>query len=394
MSDDDEIMVSEMQDDEFADILSAVRTLVRKDAVPREDEIEEEDAVPADLRSKAVAMGLAGYTIPEEFGGLGLSVSEDARIAMELGYTSPAIRSMFGTNNGIAGSVLVESGTDEQRRSWLPRMASGEVVASFALTEPEAGSDPSSIATTATRAAEGWVLNGVKRFITNAPTADLFVVFARTEKAFASGRDISVFLVPRDTPGLTVGPKDRKMGQRGAVTAEVYLNEATVPESALVGGETGSAFGTAMRALARGRVHIAALCVGMAERLVDESLEWAMNRKQSGQALVDHQLVRAMLADSQTDFYAGRSMVLDAARRWDAREDRRLAPSCAKYFCSEMVGRVADRAVQIHGGSGYMHGSVVERLYRDARVFRIYEGTSQIQQLIIAREMVSGAGKS
>jgi acyl-CoA dehydrogenase len=377
-----------MQADEFADVLAAVRAFVRKDAVSRESEIEETDEVPKELRAKAVAMGLAGYTIPAEYGGLGMSLSEDVQIAIELGYTAPALRSMFGTNNGIAGSVLVEAGTGAQRAAWLPRMAAGEVIASFALTEPDAGSDPSSIVTRAERTARGYSINGTKRFITNAPTADLFVVFARTEEPSSPGRGISVFLVPRDTPGVTVGAKDRKMGQSGTATAEVYFSDAEVPAEALVGDAPGDGFATAMRALARGRVHIAALCVGMAGRLIDESLSWATMRRQSGEPISGLQLVQAMLADSQTEQDAGRAMVLDAARKWDSGVDRRLAPSCAKYFCSEMVGRVADRAVQIHGGMGYMRGTAVERCYRDARLFRIYEGTSQVQQLIIAREML------
>jgi acyl-CoA dehydrogenase len=377
-----------VETDDFAEILAAVRTFVRKDVLPREMEIEDSDAIPGDLRATAAALGLGGYTIPQEHGGLGLSLSEDVQLTFELGYTTPALRSMFGTNNGIAGSVLVEAGTPEQQARWLPQMSSGAVVASFALTEPGAGSDPAGIATRAEVHGEGYRLNGTKRFITNAPTADVFMVFARTDANAAGSQGISVFLIPQDTPGLTIGPKDRKMGQFGAVTAEVYLDDVDVPSDALVGGEPGGGYTTAMKALARGRVHLAALCVGMADRLIDESVAWAMERRQSGHSISDFQLVQGMLADSQTEAYAGRAMVVDAARQWDAGLDRKLAPSCAKYFCSEMVGRVADRAVQIHGGSGYMRGVAVERLYRDARVFRIYEGTSQIQQLVIAREMV------
>jgi acyl-CoA dehydrogenase len=300
---------------------------------------------------------------------------------------------MFGTNNGIAGHVLMEGGTEAQQRDWLPRLASGEVTASFALTEAEAGSDPSGMSTTGRTDGEDWVLRGAKRYITNAPTADVFMVFARTDSRAKATRGISTFLVPRDTPGLTVGPRDHKMGQFGAWTADVLLDEVRVPADALVGGEDGRNVGwaTAMRCLAHGRVHIAALCVGMAERLVDESAAYARSRRQSGRPIAAFQLVQGMVADSVTDLFAGRSLVLEVARAFDAGTDRKVGPSAAKLFCSEMVGRVADRAVQIHGGSGYMRGVAVERFFRDARLFRIYEGTSQIQQVIIARQVLGEA---
>ncbi|MBO0877860.1 MAG: acyl-CoA dehydrogenase, partial [Pseudonocardia sp.] len=305
-----------------------------------------------------------------------------------LGYTTPALRSMFGTNNGIAGHVLIEGGTDEQRAEWLPKLASGEVTASFALTEADAGSDPSGLATTARRSPDGgWVLNGAKRYITNAPLADVFMVFARTNPDAPANRGISTFLVPRSAAGLQVGPKDQKMGQFGAWTADVYLDDVRVPGEALVGGESGvdKGFVTAMRCLAHGRVHIAAVCVGMAERLVDESVAFARAREQGGRSIGSYQLVQGLIADSVTDHRAGRALVASVAADFDSGADTTVGPATAKYFCSEMVGRVADRAVQVHGGAGYMRGVPVERFYRDARLFRIYEGTSQIQQLIIAR---------
>ena len=341
-------------------------------------------------------MGLFGFALPEEHGGLGLDMEQESRLVMELGYTTPSLRSMFGTNNGIAGHVLMLGGTDEQQAEWLPRIASGEVVASFALTEPEAGSDPADLTTAARRDGDGWVLDGTKRYITNAPLADLFLVFARTDPEAKGAKGISCFLVPRDTPGLDVGPKDHKMGQFGAWTADVHLSGARVPDSALVGGDEGlhKGYSTAMGCLAHGRVHIAALCVGMAERLVDESVAYAQERKQGGKTIAAFQLVQGLIADSQTDFLAGRSIVLEVARAFDAGTDRMLGPSCAKYFASEMVGRVADRAVQIHGGAGYMRGVPVERMFRDARLFRIYEGTSQIQQVIIARQLLNEAARA
>jgi acyl-CoA dehydrogenase len=330
-------------------------------------------------------MGLFGYALPEEYGGLGLDLSEEIRLAFELGYASPAFRSMFGTSNGIAGQVIVNSGSTEQKEHWLPRLASGEVVGAFALTEAEAGSDPSTLSTTATRDGEHYVLDGAKRFITNAPEADVFMVFART--GGPGGRGVSTFLVERDTPGLSVGPADQKMGQRGAHTAEVFFDGVRVGADAMVGAE-GTGFRTAMASLAHGRLSIAAVCVGLAQRILDETVAWAKERSQGGHKIGEYQLIQGLIADSQTELYAGRAMVLEAARAYDAGEDTKLGPSCAKYFCSEMVGRVADRAVQIFGGMGYMRGVAVERFYRDVRLFRIYEGTSQIQQVVIAKRLL------
>ena len=382
-----------MDDADVAAIVDTVRTLVRERVVPLETQIDENDEIPDGLVRAAAQMGLYGFAIPEAYGGLGLSMAQEVRLVMELGYTTPAFRSLFGTNNGIAGHVLLEGGTEEQKKAYLPRLASGECTASFALTEDEAGSDPSGLRTSARQLDGGYVLNGAKRYITNAPVADLFMVFARHGEEEKASRDISVFLVPRDAPGLTVGPRDRKMGQHGAWTAEVYLDAVTVPDDALVGGARGRGNGylTAMRCLAHGRLHIAAVCVGMAQRLLEETVSYALARRQSGRPIAEFQLVQGMIADSQTDVYAGRSLVLAAAEAFDAGTDTRMGPSCAKYFASEMVGRVADRAVQVHGGAGYMRGVAVERFYRDARLFRIYEGTSQVQQVVIARQALAQA---
>jgi acyl-CoA dehydrogenase len=377
-----------MDESDFTDVLAAVREFVRERVVPLEAQIDEKDEVPDSLRDACKSMGLYGFAIPEEYGGLGLPLAQEVRLVFELGYTTPALRSMFGTNNGIAGHVLIEGGTEEQKRAWLPKLASGEVTASFALTEADAGSDPSALTTTARRDGSGeWVINGAKRYITNAPLADVFMVFARTNPDVPAQRGISTFLVPRGTTGLSVGPKDHKMGQFGAWTADVYLDDVRVPHNALVGGDDGvdRGFVTAMRCLAHGRVHIAAMCVGMAERLVDESVAYAKSRQQGGRPIGSFQLVQGLIADSVTDHRAGQALVLATAAAFDAGTDTVVGPAAAKYFASEMVGRVADRAVQVHGGAGYMRGVPVERFYRDARLFRIYEGTSQIQQVIIAR---------
>ena len=376
---------------EFDELIEVLRDFIRREVMPAEAGIDESDEIPDRLIAQAKEMGLYGYALPAEFGGLGLSVGQQVLVTMELGYTSPAFRSLFGTNNGIAGQVLVLAGTEEQRKQWLPRLASGEVVASFALTEPDAGSDPSRLVTSAVPDPGpdgGWVIDGLKRYITNAPAADIFMVFARTDLAAPPGKGVGVFIVPARLDGVSVAARDHKMGQAGAWTADVSFSGVRVPRDALVGEAAAAGYSTAMRSLAHGRLIIAALCAGVAARLIDESVTYARERSQGGHPIADYQLVQAMLADSQTEYMAARALVLDAAARYDAGTDQRLAPSAAKYFASEAVGRIADRAVQIHGGSGYMRGVPVERLYRDVRLFRIYEGTSQIQQLVIAREML------
>lgn len=385
---------AEVSDEDFQEILAQTRHFVRSAVVPREQEILREDRVPDDLREQAKDMGLFGYAIPQEWGGLGLDLAQDVELAMELGYTSLALRSMFGTNNGIAGQVLVGYGTDEQKSTWLERIASGDVVASFALTEPGAGSNPSGLRTKATLDGSDWIINGQKQYITNAPTADLFVTFARSRPADDNGAGIAVFLVPADTPGVQVGTKDKKMGQEGAWTADVNFTDVRVPAAALVGGSEDIGYRAAMTSLARGRVHIAALAVGTAQRALDESVAHAATATQGGTPIGEFQLVQAMLAEQQTGVLAGRAMVRDTARQWLTGQDRRIAPSAAKLFCTEMVGKVADLAVQIHGGSGYMRDVPVERIYRDVRLLRLYEGTSEIQKLIIGGGLVKAASKA
>ncbi len=384
-----------VSDEDFHDILAQTRQFVRTTVVPREQEIMGDNRVPDDVRDQAKKMGLFGYAIPQEWGGLGLNVAQDVELAMELGYTSLALRSMFGTNNGIAGQVLVGFGTDEQKARWLEGMASGEIVASFALTEPGAGSNPSGLRTKAIRDGsaedEAWLISGQKRFITNAPVAQLFVVFARTRAADDSGPGIAVFLVPADAPGVEVGAKDAKMGQEGAWTADVAFTDVRVPDAALIGGSEDIGYRAAMTSLARGRIHIAALAVGAAQRALDESVAYAATATQGGTLIGEFQLVQAMIADQQTGVMAGRALVREAARLWLNGEDRRIAPSTAKLFCTEMAGKVADLAVQIHGGSGYMQGVPVERIYRDVRLLRLYEGTSEIQRLIIGAGLVKAA---
>lgn len=372
-------------------LLDQIERFVRDRLIPNEAEVSESDRVPPQIVTEMRELGLFGLSIPEEFGGLGLTMEEEVTVGFELGRTSPAFRSVFGTNNGIGSQGLLMSGTPEQKQKYLPRMATGEIIGSFALTEPDAGSDAGSLRTSARRDGDGWLLNGTKRFITNAPEAGLFTVFARTDPASKDGSGVSAFLVERGVPGLRFGKANRKMGQHGAHVCDVIFEDCRVPADALLGGREGEGFRTAMMVLDRGRLHISAVCVGMAERLIADALRYAMERKQFGQPIANFQLIQAMLADSKSEATAGRAMVLEAARKKDNGQNVATDAACCKLFCSEMVGRVADRAVQIHGGAGYMADYAVERFYRDVRLFRIYEGTSQIQQLVIARNMIRDA---
>ena len=372
----------------FEQLLDTVRRFVAERLVPREAEVAEADRIPDDLLDEMRALGLFGLSIPEAYGGIGLGVEEEVRVAFELGRTSPAFRSAFGTNNGIGSQGIVIDGTEDQKRRYLPKLASGEIVGSFALTEPDYGSDAASIQTSARRDGNLYVLNGTKRFITNAPSAGLFTVMARTGARDSGAGGITAFLVEADTPGLSLGKPDAKMGQQGAHISDVIFEDCRVPGDAIIGGVEGQGFKTAMKVLDRGRLTISGTCIGVAERLIRDSLRYASERKQFGKPIGSFQLIQAMLADCETECAAAKALVLDAARRKDAGEPITKLGAMCKYYASEMVGRVADRAVQIHGGAGYVTAFGIERFYRDVRLFRIYEGTSQIQQLIIAREML------
>jgi acyl-CoA dehydrogenase len=372
-------------------LIDSVKRFVRSKLVPAEHILAETDEIPPALVDDMRELGLFGMCIPEEYGGLGLTMEEEVLVAFELSWTSPAFRSLIGTNNGIGSQGIIIDGTAAQKEKYLPRLASGELIASFALTEPDSGSDAASLRTSAVRDGEFYVLNGTKRYITNAPEAGVFTVMARTDPEIKGAGGISAFLVEAGTPGLNLGKRDIKMGQKGAHTCDVIFENCRVPVENLIGGQEGIGFKTAMKVLDKGRLHIAAVCVGVAERMLSDALAYAMDRKQFGKPIADFQLIQAMLADSRAEIYAARSMVMDAARRRDAGEDISTEASCCKLFASEMGGRVADRAVQIHGGAGYIAEYSVERFYRDVRLFRIYEGTSQIQQLLIARNMIKAA---
>ena len=374
----------------FDALIDTVRRFVTERLRPLEAQVEADDAIPEAVVQDMRDMGLFGLSIAPEYGGLGLTMAEEALVAIEMGRTTPAFRSNFGTNVGIGSQGLVMAGTPEQKAQWLPRIASGEVITSFALTEPEAGSDSGAVRTRAVRDGDVYRLSGGKRYITNADRADLFTVMARTGEE-AGGRGVSAFLVPRDLPGVSVGEPERKMGQKGAKVADVHFDDVRVPAANRLGAE-GEGFKIAMRVLDRGRLHIAAVCIGVAERLIADSVAYAAERRQFGKPIAEHQLIQAMIADSKTEALAARALVLQTARAKDDGQDVVLESAAAKYFASEMVGRVADRAVQIFGGAGYIADYGIERLYRDVRLFRIYEGTSQIQQLIIARETMKRGG--
>lgn len=374
----------------FDALIEHIRRFVAERLRPLEATVETDDAIPEDVIAEMKAMGLFGLSIAEEYGGLGLTMSEECQVAMELGRTTPAFRSAFGTNVGIGSQGLVMAGSPEQKQQWLPKIASGEIVTSFALTEPDVGSDSANVKTKAVKVDGGYRLTGTKRYITNADKADLFTVMARTsDQPGAAG--VSAFLVARSGEGVSIGEPEKKMGQKGAKVADVIFDNAFVPEANRLGDE-GEGFKIAMRVLDRGRLHISAVCVGVAERLIADCVAYASERKQFGKPIAEHQLIQAMIADSKTEALAARALVLETAARKDKGDNVVMESAAAKYFASEMVGRVADRAVQIFGGAGYIADYGIERLFRDVRLFRIYEGTSQIQQIIIARETIKRGG--
>jgi acyl-CoA dehydrogenase len=372
-------------------ITSAIRRFVDERLIPAESDVARTDAIPDDIFQAMRDLGLFGLSAPDEYGGLGLSIEDEVRVMFELGRASPAFRSLMATNVGIGSQGIVIDGTPEQKARYLPRIASGELIASFALTEPETGSDAASIRTTARREVDHYVLKGTKRFITNAPRAGLFTVIARTDPA-ESG--VSAFIVEAGSPGLAIGKPERKMGQHGAHVADVIFDNCRVPAANLIGGVEGQGFRTAMKVLDRGRIGIAAACVGFAERILDDMVAYARERRQFGSPIAEFQLIQAMIADSRTEAYAARCMVLETARAKDAGADVGTEASCCKLFASEMVGRVADRNVQVHGGAGYVADYPAERHYRDVRLYRIYEGTSEIQRLKIGRDTVKAVEKT
>ncbi len=376
----------------FEIFLGELRDFVRIRLVPYEASVASADEVPVDVVADMAAQGMFGYSIPEAYGGAGMTTEELVSAAIELSQCSVAFRARVGTNTGIGSEALVIAGSEEQKRRYLPDMANGRLTGCFALTEPEAGSDAAALKTTAVRNGDSYVLNGTKCFITNAPIAGLFTVMARTDLANLGSGGVSAFLVERDTPGLSTGKPYQKMGQAGSPVSEVHFDNCRVPSANLIGGEEGRGFKIAMKVLNKQRIHLAALCIGPAIRMLDDAVQYTANRKQFRQAVGAFQLVQALIADCQTEIHAARALVLDTARKRDEGIDVTMEASICKYFASEMCGRVADRCVQMLGGYGFIADNSIERFYRDVRLFRLYEGTSQIHQINIAKRTFSKAG--
>jgi acyl-CoA dehydrogenase len=378
--------------DTLKQLLDTVEKFVENRLRPLESKVGAEDMIPDDVIQDMRELGLFGLTIPEAYGGLGLNMSEEVAVARVFGHTSPAFRSIFGTNVGIGSQALIIDGTEAQKQQYLPAMATGEIIGSFCLTEPDAGSDAASVRLTAKRDGTDYLLNGTKRYITNAPKAQLLTVFARTNPEELGARGVSAFLVDAKSAGISMGQPYRKMGQQGTYVCDVMFDDVRVSATQLVGGKENVGFKTAMKVLDKGRLHISALSVGIAERLIRDSVKYASERQQFGKPIAEFQLIQSMLARSQTEMYAARCMVEDVARRRDQGENVAALAAACKLFATEMVGRVADNAVQIHGGAGYVEDYGIERFYRDVRLFRIYEGTSEIQQTVIAKDLLRQMG--
>ncbi len=374
--------------DDLMDLRNAVREFVDHEIIPNESRIEEENSVPVELLQKIKNMGLFGLTIPQEYGGLGIGPMSYTLITEEFGRAHSAIRALIGINNGIGSKALVLSGTDAQRQEYLPKMASGELIAAFAVSEPGAGSDVSSIRTNARVDGKGYVINGSKHYITNAPIADIFTVLAVTDKTLGSRGGMSTFLVEKGTPGFSVGRVQDTMGSNGCQRSELFFEDCTVPSQNRI-GEEGKGFGTIMACLAEGRITYAAFCVGTAQRLLDMSVVYAKEREQFGQPIAEFQAIQHMLAEMATAIHTARTATWFAAWKCEQGENCVQEASMAKLHASEAAGKVADSAVQIHGAMGYSCDLAVERLYRDARLYRIAEGTSEIQKNLIARNLLA-----
>lgn len=371
----------------FDQFIDQLRRYVRERLIPAEAEVIAEDRVPDTIVDEMRAMGLFGLTTPEEFGGSGMNIPQYVETIRVLSYAMPAYRSTASINLGMVCSAVKNSGTAQQKQAWLPRIAAGEI-ACFGLTEPGSGSDSAAMATTARRDGNGYVLNGSKRYITNAPQAKIGLIMARTnDEALPKNAHISAFLVDMDSAGITIGKSDKKMGQAGSHIADIYLDDVKIPGDALLGGEEGRGFATAMQSLDNGRLSVAAASCGYARRMLDTALRYAQERKAFGEPIAQFQLIQAMLADSEAEIYAAECMLRDAAAKAN-RGKAIVECASAKMFASEMCGRVADRCVQIHGGAGYLAEYEAERFFRDARIYRIYEGTTQIMQLVIAKQML------
>lgn len=377
-----------MDADIFDQFIDQLGRYVRERLIPAEKDILESDVIPDAIVDEMRELGLFGLTTPEEYGGAAMTIAQYIRTIRTLSYAAPCYRSIVSINIGMVCSALKNGGTEEQKAEWLPTLAAGEI-ASFGLTEPGSGSDSAAMQTSAVKSGNGWVLNGTKRYITNAPFAKVALIMARTNKeALPKNAHVSAFIVPLDTPGISVGSPDKKMGQAGAHIADIIMEDVKLPADALLGGEEGRGFALAMKSLDNGRLSVGAAATGYARRALDSALRYANERKAFGEPIANFQLIQQMLADSEIEIYAAECMLEDAARRADAGENILRKAAAAKVFATEMCGRVVDRVVQIYGGAGYLAEYDAERFFRDARIYRIYEGTTQILQLQIAKHML------
>jgi acyl-CoA dehydrogenase len=377
-----------MDPDVFEQFMDQLHRYVRERLIPAEQIVIANDAIPDEIVQELREMGLFGLTNAAEFGGAEMNARQYVLTVKALAYAMPAFRSIISINIGMFSSALKNGGTDEQRAHWLPRICAGEI-ASFGLTEPGSGSDSAGMQTTAVKTAAGWVLNGTKRYITNAPHAKVALIMARTAKEnLPKNAHVSAFIVPMDTPGVTVGKADRKMGQAGSAIADIILDDVALPDDALLGGEPGRGFAIAMQSLDNGRISVGAAATGYARRALDSAVRYASERKAFGEPIANFQLIQQMLADCEIEIYAAECMLDDVAARVDAGESVLRKAAAFKVFASEMCGRVVDRVVQVYGGAGYLAEYDAERFFRDARIYRIYEGTTQILQLQIAKHML------
>ena len=374
-------------------LVDGVRSFVRDTLVPLESEIEATDEIPAVAIDGMKNLGLFGLTVPREFGGLGADARQEAQIVTELGWTAAAFRSLLGINIGVGSRGITTFGTELQKSAWLPRIATGETVTSFALTESDAGSDATSVATRAVRAGSEWVLNGTKKYVTNSSLAGVVTVIAATQDAKLPGnRHLSAFLLPLPSDGVTVGARRSMLGQRGGYWSDLDLSNVRLPATSLLGRE-GQGFEIMMSLLDRSRLQVSALAVGQGQRLLHECLTHVATRQQFGKTLGEFELIQALVADSYAELAAMEALVSDTAERVDAGESVAALAAATKLFTSETIGRIADRAVQVFGAEGVQSGSVVERTYRDVRAFRFIEGSTQMQQVSIARLLLKKHGK-
>lgn len=376
--------------DEWNGLVDTLRHFCREQVDPLWKTIEDEDEIPPKLLARAADLGLFGLSIPPEYGGLGLPMIARALVYEQLGRTHAGFTSIIGTHCGIGVSVIVRAGSEEQKRRFLPSLASGDVVAAFALTEPEAGSDAGNLRLLATRDGAGWRLDGTKHFITNSKIAGLFTVFART--GGAGGKGISAFVVEAGTPGFQVGAAQATMGLRGSHVAELSFEGCWVPDDQMIGAP-GTGYQAALATLAQGRVGIAARCVGAADRATELALTFATQREQFGSPIAEFQMIQGYLAEMAAETEAARRLAYYAAWLVDEGRPAKREAAMAKLVATETYGRVVDKALQIHGGMGYCKDVEIEHFYRDARITRIYEGTSEIQKLVIARDMIK-SGRS